>query len=180
MCGVYREWHQYREDLFTEELVKAFAIVIAKIAPAFDVNIFGIQSGLDEIVESPGMSLLKLESHRKNVIENGLCGPTCVRRHSNSGHDATLQSSDSDHEELIEIAGKNGKKVHSLQQWHIRVFGELQHTLIEGQPTELTIEVALLGEVLRVGSETVVKIIRKVPTDASTNVIGRMIRLIHG
>ena len=63
------------------------------------------------------------------------------------GHVA--QAADTDHEELIQIAGENGKEFEAFEQRHVLVLRLGEHAGVELQPRKLTVlGVALLPNLL--------------------------------
>ena len=46
-----------------------------------------------------------------------------------------------DHEELVEVRGVDRAELHSLEERHVGVLGQFQHTLVEIQPGELAVEI---------------------------------------
>ena len=56
-----------------------------------------------------------------------------------------LQAGDADHEEFVEVAGRDRQEAQPLEQRMMRVARFLQHAPVEGQPAQLAIEIALLG-----------------------------------
>jgi len=56
-----------------------------------------------------------------------------------------LQPCDPNHEELVEIARRDGKEPHPLKQRVVRVAGFLEHAPVERQPAELAVEEPRFG-----------------------------------
>ncbi len=74
-------------------------------------------------------------------------------------HDATLQTRDAHHEEFVEVAGEDGEEVRPLQDRHGGVFGELEHALVERQPAQLAVEVAVVGQLVVLGLDGLVEVV---------------------
>src|SRR4029077_7061583 len=53
------------------------------------------------------------------------------------------QPPDTDLEELVEVAARDGKKLGSLEQGARTVLGELEHASVEIEPAEVAIDVAM-------------------------------------
>ena len=89
-----------------------------------------------------------------------------VRRHGQSGQDATLQPGDPHHEELIQVAGEDGEEVRPLEHGQIRVLRQLEHALVESEPAQLAVEVPVIrqGRVVagNEGIEVVVEVAGKI------------------
>ena len=61
--------------------------------------------------------------------------------------DAALEARDAHHEELVEVAGEDGQEVRTFEKRRARIFGELEHALVEGEPAQLAIEISVLGQI---------------------------------
>ncbi len=83
---------------------------------------------------------------RRDVGQHVLRRAPHVGRHRESGDDAALQARDPHHEELVEVAGEDRQEVRPLEHRKRRILGELEHALVERQPAELAIQVAILGK----------------------------------
>ena len=69
-----------------------------------------------------------------------------VGGHREPGRDAALEPRDAHHEELVEVRREDREEVGALQQREGVVFGEFEHALVEGEPAQLAVEVAVLGQ----------------------------------
>ncbi len=70
-----------------------------------------------------------------------LRGPAPVlQRLVDPGLDLVVQAGDADHEELVEVRGRDRAELEPLEQRHRVVLGELEHARVELQPGELAVE----------------------------------------
>ena len=60
--------------------------------------------------------------------------------------DLGLQGGHPHHEEFIEVVAENGAELGLLQQGRVFIQGQGQHPLIEGDPSQLPIEIELGGQ----------------------------------
>jgi hypothetical protein len=74
-------------------------------------------------------------------------------------HDAALEAGDAHHEELVEVAGEDREEVRALEHRQRRIFGELQHPLVEREPAELAVHVAVVGELGVVDLDGLVEVV---------------------
>ena len=111
-------------------------------------------AGSTSSAKARGVPLLQLVRLLGDVGEHVRRGAADVRRHREPGEDAALQAGDAHHEELVEVAGEDGEEVGALEHRQRRVFGELEHALVERQPAQLAVEVAVFGQARIVGSYT--------------------------
>src|SRR5262249_51470233 len=63
------------------------------------------------------------------------------RRLNHTGRDLASKPGDANHVELIEVRAEDREKLDALEQRHARVECLLQHSRVERQPTEFSIEV---------------------------------------
>ena len=95
------------------------------------------------------MPVLQLVRLLRDVGQHVVRGAADVRRHGEAGVDAALQAGDAHHEELVEVRGEDREEVRALEHRQPRVLGELEHALVEREPAELAVEVALGGQLGR-------------------------------
>ncbi len=68
------------------------------------------------------------------------------RAHRQAHLIAPFQSRDADHVELVEVRREDRQELRALQQWQGRIGGECQDPRVEVEPTQLAVEVAVLGQ----------------------------------
>src|SRR5690606_22138419 len=122
-----------------------WAFVFGEIVPADDVDALGGQSW-----QNVGAEALGLPRHQLARSLQGACED--LARHQaaggGDGHargDAPFPPGDAHHVELVEVAGADRQVTYPRAQGLITIFGGLENPEVEGEPRQLTIEVALLG-----------------------------------
>ena len=145
--GVDRERHQHREDLGLEVLVDTRSrSSSSSCVPGDDLDAGIRQRGPH--LRGPGIRVPQLQRVRVggDVGEHLLRGAADVRRHGEPGDDAALEAGDAHHEELVEVAREDREEVRPLEQGQGRILGEFEHALVEGEPAQLAVEVAVVGQ----------------------------------
>ena len=104
------------------------------------------RAGLTSSLEGARVPLLQLVRLRDDVGEHVERRPPDVGRHREPGRDAALEAGDAHHEELVEVGGEDRQEVGALEQRDGRVLGQLEHALVEGEPAQLAVEVAVSGQ----------------------------------
>ena len=75
------------------------------------------------------------------------CGRAAdVRRNGEPRDDAALEARDAHHEELVEVAREDRQEVGALEHGKRGILGELEHPLVERQPAQFAVEVAVVGQ----------------------------------
>ena len=74
-------------------------------------------------------------------------GESVGRAHRQARLVAPFETGHPDHEELVEVGGEDGEELRAFQQGHRGVLGECEDTGVEVEPTELAVEVPVLGQV---------------------------------
>ncbi|CAB4877551.1 unannotated protein [freshwater metagenome] len=81
-----------------------------------------------------------------DIGQNLLRPPTDIVVSSNSRFESALQARDADHEEFVEVVGKDGKKVHPLKKRNRFVLREFEDTAVEGEPRQFAVKKPIAGE----------------------------------
>ena len=81
-----------------------------------------------------------------DVGEHIVRGAADVRRHGESGEDAALEARDAHHEELVEVAREDREEVRALEDRQPLILGQFEHALVEREPAELAVEIAVVGQ----------------------------------
>ena len=90
--------------------------------------------------------LLHDVAHHRQALAHLLLGATAVHRQfPNPRTDLLLEATDALHEKFVQIGTDDGQKLDSLQQRVTRVLGFVQHPLIEGQPSQLAVQIPFGG-----------------------------------
>ncbi len=144
--GVDGERHQHREDLPLEVLGHPGALVVLELIPRDDLD-----AGLREVgphVRGPRVGVPQLQRVRVggDVGEHLLGRAAHVRGHGEARDDATLEPGDAHHEELVEVAREDREEVRALEHRQRGILGELEHALVEREPAQFAVEVAVVGQ----------------------------------
>ena len=59
---------------------------------------------------------------------------------------ATLESGHADHEELIQVRGEDRGEIRALQKGDRLILSQLKHTLVELEPADFAVEIAVLRQ----------------------------------
>ncbi len=78
--------------------------------------------------------------------EHLLWGAAHVRRHGEARDDAALEAGDAHHEEFVEVAREDREEVRTFQHRKRRILGEFEHAMVERQPAQFTVEVAIVRQ----------------------------------
>ena len=147
--GVDGQRREHRVDALGEELVHAGPLVGGELAPAQQVDALGPQRRQDLVLEERGLrgdQLVDAGEHR--VVE--LARPhTGDRGDGHAGVDAALEAGDADHEELVEVGAEDRRELGAFQQRDAPgVAGQVENAVVEGQPAQLALGVAVLRQLV--------------------------------
>jgi hypothetical protein len=146
VTGVDRERREHGEDLVEEPLPQRL-VVLGDGVVIDDRHALGGQ-GLAQIEEDRGVLGDELE-HALARLRDLLGGRPSVRRAGDGTRlDLLAQPGDPDLEELIEVAGEDGRELDSLEQRVACVTRLVQHPRIELEPRQLAVQVRELGRCL--------------------------------
>ena len=137
------ERHQHREDLVGEVGAQRLALPNAQGVPVDDLDSRVGQGRPNQVVKGAGVTVLQGVSGLRNVGEHVLGRAPHIGRHSQTGQDASLQAGDAHHEEFVEVVGEDSEKIGTFEHRQIGIFGEFEHPLVECQPAQLAVEVAV-------------------------------------
>jgi hypothetical protein len=140
------------EDALGEEVVHPILLVGGQLVPTQDLDAFGGQLRADLLGEHPGLfgdQLLRPAEDRGVQVAGH---HPAEAGHGDAGGDPPLEPGDSHHVELVQIGGEDGQELGPLQQGHPEpVLGQIQHSVVEGQPGQLAVQEAVGRQ--RVGQE---------------------------
>ncbi|OEI67462.1 hypothetical protein Cus16_2897 [Curtobacterium sp. ER1/6] len=156
---VDRERHEHREDLLVEVLAHAQPVGLVEVGPVLDVDARGVEVRLERVDERLGVPVLQLVRLRRDVPQDVARGAAHVRRHRDAGVDAALQPGHPDHEELVEVRREDRQEVRALEERLRAVLTELEHALVEAQPAQLAVEVAVRGQRLVLDLDDLVEVV---------------------
>lgn len=133
------------EDVVGEELVDAGALPAREVVHRDLRDRLGVELGSDDVLEQlrvAGHELVRADADGVHDLQGH---PAGHGRHGEAGVDAAFEAGDADHEELVEVGGEDREEADPLEQRHLRVGGEVEDALIEGEPAELAVEESVGG-----------------------------------
>ena len=105
-----------------------------------------LQRGEDELAVGLGVAHLQHVGLLGDVRQDVLGRAADVRGHGQAGRDAALQPGDPDHEELVEVAREDREEVRPLEHRQGRILRQLEDALIEREPAQFAVEIAVVGQ----------------------------------
>ena len=157
--GVDGERHEHREHLRLEVVVQVVAVVRGEVLPRDDLDAGIRQRGLHEVQPRARVAHLQRVGRFGDVREHVLRGAADVGGHRQPRHDAALEARHADHEELIEVRREDREEVGPLEHRQCRVLRQLQHPLVEREPAELAVHVAVVGQLRVVVLDGLVEVV---------------------
>src|SRR6478672_7244130 len=148
--GLDRERGEQGEDPVGEEVVQRFPVVLVEVVPAHEADALVLERRAYVVLEDAGVLLHQLVRQAGNALDQLAGLQACRGAHRQAGRDAPLEPGDPDHEVLVEVVGEDREEAGALEERHGRVHRELEHPLVELQPRELALEVAVSGELVLV------------------------------
>ncbi len=143
---------QRREDLLLEQLGELGAALLVELANADDTDLVVGQLATQLAFEAVGQAAAEREHALADQRDRLRGRATVLAGILDAGVDLIVQPGDAHHVELVEVRRVDRAELDPLEQRQSRVFGELQHAIVEVQPGELAvyvqrrvIELALLG-----------------------------------
>ena len=147
-----RRVHRERGEDGVDALGKHRAHVVllrrSELRPTQDLDALLLQRGADVVLEDAGLLIDEIgdalqdspvEFLREDAARTGL---------RDAGVDASLESGDAHHEELIEVARENGEEFCAFDQRDSqRILRLVQHALVELEPRQLAVVEAILGQI---------------------------------
>jgi hypothetical protein len=134
MSGVDGQRREDREDLVVEEPAQVLALVVVEVLPTAQRDGRFGQRGAEDGRETgclPGHQGPGLPADRSQFLHRT---GTLGGGRTQTGRHPGGETGDPDHEEFVEVPGKDGGVFHPLQQRDRRVVGHGQHPGVEVQP----------------------------------------------
>ena len=135
--------HQHGEDLGREDLVDADTVRSSEVGPGLDVDVCGVEGGLDQRAKRLRVTFLQFVRFHADQFQHRCGRASHVGRYGEPGQDAPLEPCDAHHEELVEVAREDGEEVGAFQQGERGIFCEFEHALVEGEPAQFAVEKAV-------------------------------------
>ena len=135
-----RERRKHRKHLAPEALEQLRALIGRDIAERDHADIVLSQRGTQHLVEQQRLAIdLRLNGSAQHIDRLARIEPG-AEFVGHAGLDLIVQPGDADHEELVEIRSEDRGELDALQQRLGLVLGELQDTVVEGDPRDLAVE----------------------------------------
>ncbi len=133
-------------DPRAEKFVQVVLLGWHELLPAQHLDALVGEGGEDVRPEGGGLALHESAALGVDPSQLLAWGAAGAGLNGQASGEPAPQSSDPDHEELVEIIGEDGEKPDPFEQWDGGVLGELEHPLVELQPALLTIKEAVVGQ----------------------------------
>ena len=135
---------QHREDLLAKVGVEPRLRLRVECLVANDMHRRLVEQGLQQRPDFvlAGNQSVRFGDDRAQLLGDG---EAVHRLFFDAEHLVGLEAGDSDHEEFVEVAGRDRQEPHPLEQRVGRIRRLLEHAAIERQPAELAVEIARLG-----------------------------------
>src|SRR5439155_26806807 len=135
----------HRKDVLFEERSQRLSLACIQLSPADEAHA-ARREARDQLVEKKAR-VPERQSRRALANARELVGgsqPVARARHSQAGRLLATQAGDAHLVELVKVAGEDAEELGALEQRHGGVLGQLQDALVEVDPRQLTVEVALM------------------------------------
>jgi hypothetical protein len=143
MRGVERDGSKERVDLFLEELDCVFAVRLAEVLPADDVDACVLEFGEEAVVPAGGLvegELVEVVAETVDTFVLGEAGIIDVLGVPKAFFNALQNSGDADFDELVEVAGGDGEEFYALEERVGGIVGLFEDAAIELQPAFIAID----------------------------------------
>ena len=140
MRGIDRQRRHQGKDVRQIALAQLRPLVVGKLVPADDRDAVRRQQ-VQQLQIRPAQFLGQILDEREAGRDLLLRRAAVDRQIMHAGADLLLQAADPLHEELVEIGVDDRQELDALEQPVARVLGLVQHPPIEGEPSQLAIEV---------------------------------------
>ena len=144
------ERREHGEDALGEEVVEGLTVVLVEVVPAHDGDALLLEGRTHVVLEDAGVLLHQLVREPGDALDELARLEPGGGAHGQPGGDAALEARDADHEVLVEVVGEDREEAGALEERHGGVHGELEHPLVELQPGQLALEVAVCRQVVLV------------------------------
>jgi len=145
------QWGEHREDPVLEQLGHLLALVRVQFLPAQDLDAVLRERGAHIVGEDAGGLRHQFAGAGEDRVVQFPGHQAGVARHGEARGHASLQPGHAHHEELVEIGGEDREEPRPLQQRHaLGVLGQVEHTVVEGEPGQLTVGEAVGRQLRRI------------------------------
>ena len=145
MGGVDGQRGEHGVDLVPEQPRQILTLVVGEVLPGDQRDALRGEFRTHLIAPAfslPAHQVVRVEQHRVMHLAGQ---QPAGRAHRDARRDPPLQPGHPDHEELVEVGREDRQELRALQQRKVCVLGELEHALVERQPTQLAIDETVVG-----------------------------------
>ena len=149
--GVDGERREYGEDLLAVVARETFLLGGSEPVPAEQHDVLVSEGGeqlLGDVVRVLVLQAVRLLADGTQLLAGA---QAAGRGDGDAGVDTALEAGDADHEEFIEVGGEDRGEIAAFQQRLVFVLGEFEDSLVELQPAEFSVEIAIRGQRLFAG-----------------------------
>ncbi len=140
---VHRERREHWEDLLAEVAGEALLLGDRELVPAEQLDVLLGEFGQDRVDDVMRMLVLQAVRLLGDCAHLLAWAQSARARHGDAGVDAALETGDTDHEELVEIAGEDRREARAFDDRNRLVLREFEHAFVEFEPAELAVEEAV-------------------------------------
>ena len=149
--GVDGERREHGEDLLAVVARETFLLGGSEPVPAEQYDVLVSEGGeqlLGDVVRVLVLQAVRLLADGTQLLAGA---QAAGRGDGDAGVDTALEAGDADHEEFIEVGGEDRGEIAAFQQRLVFVLGEFEDSLVELQPAEFSVEIAIRGQRLFAG-----------------------------
>jgi hypothetical protein len=144
---IHRERSQDGEDFFREHRTELVLGLVIKLVPVHQVDVLIRQGRPDLFGVDPRMALRQAVRGVADLIQH-LHGAEAGRGGDGQpGGDTAFQPGHPDHEEFVQVGGKDGEEADPLQEVEVGILGQFQHAGVEGQPAQFAVQEPVRADV---------------------------------
>ncbi len=145
------ERREHREDLPPEVLVEPVLLLLGQAFPVGERDALRLERRDELAAIHAGVAVHQLVRAHRDRLEDLAWGQAGRSRDRDPGRDAALETGHTHHEELVQVRGEDRREPAPLQERQVRVLGQLEHTLVEREPGQLTVGEPVLGQLAVLG-----------------------------
>ena len=140
MSGIHGQRSQQREDVGDKFIPQQLLLILVKLGIAANPYIPGFQQAM-QLPVNPVLLAVNIAHNDLAFTELLQWCPAVNRGGADTGSDLLLQSANAFHEEFIEIAADDSKKLDAFQSRGGIVCSHVQYAIVEFQPRQFPVQV---------------------------------------
>ena len=138
---IHVQRRQQREYLVVEVLLQRQLLGSAEVLHGQRIDAVDFHPRQDFFMKQAVLVLNHAAHAGADVLELAGWGQPGNVLHAGAGMPQHLEAAHAHHEELVQVGGGNSQELQAFQQGKVRSHGLVQHTLVEFQPGELSVDV---------------------------------------